>query len=106
MKKAFDSTSENGEDTALEELEREDGEEYMEPEVDDGDDIDPAVESSDFAIVDEVAAEADSDASLPQLTQEQINLGRFSLSKVQTIVQPVLSFTDQLLDTQPRKTHL
>ena len=105
MKKTFDSTSENGEDTALEELEREDGEEYMEPEVDDGDDIDPAVESSDSAIVDEVAAEADSDASLPQLTQEQINLGRFSLSKVQTIVQPVLSFTDQLLDTQPRKTH-
>lgn len=106
MKKAFDSTSENGEDTALKKLEREDGEEYMEPEVDDGDNIDPAVESSDFAIVDEVAAEADSDASLPQLTQEQINLGRFSLSKVQTIVQPVLSFTDQLLDTQPRKTHL
>ena len=106
MKKASDSTSENGEDTALEELEHKDGKEYIEPEVDDSDNIDPAVKSSDSAIVNEVAAEADSDACLPQLTREQINLSWFSLSKVQTIVQPVLSFTDQLLDTQPRKMHL
>ena len=64
------------------------------------------VESSDSAIVDEVAAEAVSDASLPQFTWEQINLSQFSLSKVQTIGQPVLSFTDRLLDMQPHKMHL
>jgi len=89
-KKTSDTTSENDEDdTALHALEHEDGEEYAEPEPDDGDDIDPAVQSSDSAMVDEAAAEADADDSLPQLTQEQINLGRFSLSKVRIVVEPV-----------------
>jgi len=74
---------ENGEDdTALEELKHEDGEEYTEPEVDDSDNIDPAVQASNSAIIDKVAAETDADNSLPQLTQEKINLGQFSLFKV------------------------
>jgi hypothetical protein len=50
--------------------------------MEDGDEIDPAVQLSDSAMVDEAAAETDADSSLPQLTREQINLGRFSVSKV------------------------
>jgi hypothetical protein len=65
-------------DAALRELENEDGEEPDEPEMEDGDEVDPAVQSSDSATVDEAAAETDTDDSLPQLTQEQILLGRFS----------------------------
>jgi hypothetical protein len=96
LKKASDSTSQNGEDdTALEELDHENGEEYAEPEADDGDDIDPAVQSSDSAIIDEVAAEAVADDSLPQLTREQINLGQFSLSKVWINVRATSPFADQ-----------
>jgi hypothetical protein len=82
-RKASSSSDDNGEDdAALWELEDEDGKEPEEPEVEDGDKLDPAVQLSDSAIVDEVAAETDADSSLPQLTREQINLGRFSLSKV------------------------
>ena len=52
-----------------------------EPAEEDTDEIDPAVEASDTAIVNEVAAELDTE-TLPSLTREEINLGRFSLSKV------------------------
>jgi hypothetical protein len=61
-------------DAALRELEDEDGEEPKEPEMEEGDKVDPAVQLSDSAMVDDVAAETDADDSLPQLTQEQINL--------------------------------
>ena len=68
-KKASDGTSANSkDDTTLQELEHKDGEEYTVPEADDGDDIDPAIQSSDSAIIDEVATEADADDSLLQLT--------------------------------------
>jgi len=53
-----------------------------EPEEEDADEIDASVEASDAAIVDEVAAEVNADDSLPTLTRAEINLGRFSLSKV------------------------
>jgi hypothetical protein len=61
----------------------------VEPEPDDDDIIDPSIQSSDSAMIDEAAAEVDADNSLPQLTQEQINLGQFYLSKVRIVVQPV-----------------
>jgi hypothetical protein len=67
-------------------LEDAEGEEYEEaPELDeddDGDEIDPSVDESDAAAVDVVAAEVEADATLPLLTRADINLGRFSLSKV------------------------
>jgi hypothetical protein len=82
-RKASSSSSADAEDdAALEEFEDEDGEEPEELEMEDSDKIDPAVQLSDSAMVDEVAAETDADGSLPQLTPEQITLGRFSLSKV------------------------
>jgi len=106
-KKLSDNAKENDEDnTALEELEYKDGKEYTEAELDDDDNIDPSVQSSDAAMVDEVAADADADESLPQLTQQQINLGQFSLSKVWIVVQPLTCLLIRLLDTQPRQTHL
>ena len=89
-KKASSSSLDNSEDdAALKELEDEDGEEPEELVMEDGDEIDPAVESSDSAMVDEAAAETDADDSLPQLTHEQVNLGRFSLSKVRITVNTV-----------------
>jgi hypothetical protein len=67
-------------------LEDAEGEEYEEaPELDedgDGDEIDPSVEESDAAAVGAVAAEVEADSTLPSLTRADINLGRFSLSKV------------------------
>ena len=67
-------------------MEDAEGEEYEEaPELDedrDGDEIDPSVEESDAAAVDVVAAEVEADTTLPLLTRADINLGRFSLSKV------------------------
>jgi len=90
-RKASSSSSDDAEDdAALQEFEDEDGEEPEELEMEDSDKIDPAVQLSDSAMVDEVAAETDADGSLPQLTPEQINLGRFSLSKV-CIVDNILA---------------
>ena len=67
-------------------MEDAEGKEYEEaPELDedrDGDEIDPSVEESDAAAVDVVAAEVEADTTLPLLTRADINLGRFSLSKV------------------------
>ena len=61
-------------DAALRELD-EDGEEPEGLEMEDGNEVDPAVQLSDSAMVDDVAAETDMDDSLPQLTQEQNNIG-------------------------------
>lgn len=45
----------------------------------DGDEVDPSVEASDAAMVEEVAAKVNADSPLPPLTRAEINLGRFSL---------------------------
>ena len=76
--------SSSEDDAALRKLENEDSKELEEPEIEDSDKfkVDLTVQSSDSPMVDEVAAETDTDKSLPQLTQEQINLDQFSLSKV------------------------
>jgi hypothetical protein len=42
-------------------------------------------------MVDKAAAETGADSSLPQLTREQINLGRFSLSKVGIVGDDILA---------------
>jgi hypothetical protein len=68
-------------DAALNELEDGQADDDEEPDEEDTDEIDPSVEASDNAMVDEVAAELDTE-TLPSLTREEINLGRFSLSKV------------------------
>ncbi|KIM91753.1 hypothetical protein PILCRDRAFT_83832 [Piloderma croceum F 1598] len=77
-RKASSSSSDDAkDDAALEEFEDEDGKEPEELEMEDSDEIDPAVQLSDSAMVDEVAAETDADGSLPQLTPEQITLANF-----------------------------
>ena len=47
----------------------------------DEDEIDPSVEASDQAMIDNVTAEAD-DAELPALMWAEVNLGRFAITKV------------------------
>jgi hypothetical protein len=64
----------------LNELEDGQAEDDEEPD-EDTDTIDPAVEASDNAMVNEATAELDTE-TLPSLTCEEINLGCFSLSKV------------------------
>jgi hypothetical protein len=63
-----------------------DDDEEVEPEFDgddDDDELDNAVDASDQAIVDEVTRETDEDVVWEgRLTREDVNLGRFSLSKV------------------------
>jgi hypothetical protein len=80
--KASDDVSDHVDDNvALNELEDGQAEDDEEPDGEDTDEIDPAVEANDNAMVNEVAAELDTE-TLPSLTCEEINLGRFSLSKV------------------------
>ena len=47
-----------------------------------GDDIDPSVEDSDAALVDEGAAEAGGDLDVPPLSRDKVNLGKFAVTKV------------------------
>ena len=46
------------------------------------DDIDPSVEASDAALVDEVAAETDGDLDVSTLSRDEVNLGKFTVTKV------------------------
>jgi hypothetical protein len=70
--------------TDLDEVVNEDEDDGNEAEAeDDSDELEPSVEVSDNAMVDAVAAEADEEAvDLPPLTREEINLGRFAVTKV------------------------
>jgi hypothetical protein len=83
-------------DAAFNELEDGQPEDDEEPDEEDTDEIDPAVEANDNAMVDEVAAELDTE-TLPSLTREEINLGRFSLSKVLFNLHYSSHATDYLL---------
>jgi hypothetical protein len=83
--KASSTTDENADDDEiLHGLDDTEGEEGGEPAVDeeDGDEVDPLVEASDAAMIEEVAAKVNADSPLPPLTRAEINLGHFSLSKV------------------------
>lgn len=51
-------------------------------EEDQDEEIDLAVAESDAAIVDEVAADVANDSTLPTLTHDEVNLGRFAVTKV------------------------
>jgi len=83
-------------DAALNELEDGQAEDDEEPDEEDTDEIDPAVEANDNAMVNEVAAELDTE-TLPSLTRKEINLGRFSLSKVLFNLNYSSHATDYLL---------
>jgi hypothetical protein len=66
-------------------LQEEDDNEEVDPDVDDddGDEIDSAVEASNNAMVDEAIRDMKLESfDKEMLTQDDINLGRFSLSKV------------------------
>jgi hypothetical protein len=50
---------------------------------DDNDELEPSVEASDNAMVDVVAAEVGEDSGdVPPLTQAEVNLGHFAITKV------------------------
>jgi hypothetical protein len=49
---------------------------------DDNDEIEPSVENSDAAIVDEVVAETNEEPDIPALSAAEENLGRFAVTKV------------------------
>jgi hypothetical protein len=69
-------------------LQEEDDDEEVDPDVDDDDDdeIDSAVEASDNAMVDDVVRDLEQDVfGEEMLTREDINLGRFSVSKVRSL---------------------
>jgi hypothetical protein len=70
-------------------LQEEDDDEEVDPDVDDDDDddeIDSAVEASDNAMVDDIVRDLEQDSfGEEMLTREDINLGRFSLSKVRSL---------------------
>jgi hypothetical protein len=65
-------------------LQEEDNNEEVDPDVaDDNNKIDSAVEASDKAMVDNIVRDLEQDSfGEEMLTREDINLGRFSLSKV------------------------
>lgn len=75
---------------AFADLEDTTGEDDEEPELklDDDDKLDPSVEASDNAMVDEVIAEISEgdevSIGLLPLTPAQVNLGRFAITKVGT----------------------
>jgi hypothetical protein len=84
--KASEDTTEEAEDAAAldsldEDLDK-DATGNGEEEHVKGDDIDPSVEDSDTALVDEVAAEADGDLDVPMLSRDKVNLGKFAVTKV------------------------
>lgn len=86
--KATADTTEDAADKAvftdLDEMVNKDKDDGNEAEAEDNsDELEPSVEVSDNAMVDAVAAEADEEAvDLPPLTQEEINLGHFAVTKV------------------------
>jgi hypothetical protein len=100
-KKATDDSSDPAEDEDEDEGDEEQEEDNEEHEVDDGDEVDSAVAASDDAMVDQVAKEVGADKSLPSLTRDQINLGRFSLSKVPILSVNKLSHDYQLSSVAP-----
>ena len=51
-------------------------------EDEEADEIDPSVEASDAAIVEEVALEANEQEDMPALTRAEVNLGCFTMIKV------------------------
>jgi hypothetical protein len=83
----MDSTEDTADEAAFEDLNNTTNEEEEEMEADDNDnndELEPSIEASDNAMVDVVAAEVGEDDSgdVPPLTQAEVNLGRFAITKV------------------------
>ena len=81
-------TEEAEEAATFHELEDELGEDETTEDVEEedvGDEIDPAVAESDAAIINAVMAEASEEFDLPALTQAEVNLGKFTVTKVNII---------------------
>jgi hypothetical protein len=94
-KATTDSDDHDEDDAVFSGLQEVDDEEEVEPEMDDddGDEIDSAVDASDNVMVDEVAREVEEEEAWEeQLTRADINLGRFSLSKVSTSMTFIICF--------------
>ena len=84
--KATTDTTEEAEDNAtLDKLNDDRADDGNEIEVnceDENDELDPTVAESDAAMVDEVSEEVENNLALPGLTQADVNLGRFAVTKV------------------------
>jgi len=73
---------------------------YGDEEMDDADaddETDPSVEQSDKMAVDTVIADVEFDERLPLLTRGDVNLGRYSISKVCDTLTCVTVFTHNIL---------
>ena len=78
-----DEAVDNAELASLEEVTCDEEQELDEnDDEDNGDKLDPSVEASDKAMVDQVAKDAGGSSELPPLTRAQVNLGRFAITKV------------------------
>jgi hypothetical protein len=87
-KATTDLTEDTADEAAFKDLddtvnEEEDGE-VAEADIEDADELEPSVEASNNAMIDQVAAELEEDsaADMPPLTRAEINLGRFAITKV------------------------
>jgi hypothetical protein len=88
-KATTDSDEDSEDNVMISRLQEEDDDEEVDPDVDDDDnddEIDSAVEASDNAMVDDIVRDLEQDSfGEEMLTREDINLGRFSLSKVRSL---------------------
>jgi hypothetical protein len=91
IRKASSSSSDNGED--------EDSKDPEEPEMGDGDEINPVVQLNDSAMDDEAAVKMNADNSLPQLIQEQTS-ANFHCSRYVLLDMIFWLPTEQLLDSK------
>ncbi|KAJ7850590.1 hypothetical protein B0H13DRAFT_1905573 [Mycena leptocephala] len=93
QKAPAETINETAEDTAIlgDLLQEEDiKDEDTEFDVTDNDEIDPALEQSGQAVVDEVNEDIDLDDRLPALTSRQHNLGRYSILKLRTLAKKIV----------------
>ena len=84
--KASEDTMEEAKDAAVLDSLNDDLDKDMmgngEEEHVEGDGIDPSVEDSDTALVDKVAAETNGDLDIPTLSCNEVNIGKFAVTKV------------------------
>lgn len=101
-----DSSDNTNNDSAFAELEGREAEDATEDEIDNDDEVDPAVEASDSAVIDQVAVEINVDKSLPTLTGTELKIACFSLSKVYYINYISSTVADYFSDLKPCKVDL
>jgi hypothetical protein len=107
MKQAHsDSSDDTDDDSAFAELEGGEAEDATEDEIDDNNEVDPAVETSDFTVINQVAAKINAGESLPTLTGTELKIACFSLSKVYYINYISSTVADYLSDPKPCEANL